>query len=434
MRKQLLSILCALLMVLSLLPSSAFASDNFAPTDGKTLNLSASLLTKTIPQQSDKNPLYRDTLNTASEDIQIYVSLSLISAKRCVCEGSLIFENDIHTFTTEGTYYFGNNATKAILVEMSGEIKNSPMTLIVSHDYEMPQTYIYCSLGALSKNSAPIQLEFGGFSNEIYRVNEEYIKSAGLTEVSPNQDIAISPESADKSNYTKSSSSNVGVARHQGNKSFVLPNNSVGGYISLFCPDTIRTGMNFKAFAKLTTRNTELLSYIKQNVEARATGPIRVYSADIQMRADHPEITVIKSYPKSSKDKVTTYIPYYNASVSLSPFSVSVKKVTLTASYVTRTHINEGTYDVGTNHKFYFGTLGSVANTNCIDSPQYSQAGIGVYNLFSFQDNYQHLKLTASANLVAGYVGAGPRSGSRIVKSVNIGSTSISKTMRVLPA
>jgi hypothetical protein len=112
----------------------------------------------------------------------------------------------------------------------------------------------------LSDNSAPIQLEFGGFTDDIYQVNEEYLKFTNTTsEVSASVTAFFNKASAETISTTNNNSNSVGVLRHQTTKYLALSSGLAAAVVSYF-PDEAYRNTGFEFYSKVVIDNAVLLN------------------------------------------------------------------------------------------------------------------------------------------------------------------------------
>ena len=427
MKRKVFPIICATL-ILFLLPANAFASTN-NEISSISLDISASFVRATVPTQEGIDIPFKEISNSlTAQNSAINFSLESDDRNMCTAIGSISLDGQIVTFSALGVCFHGGNTENALLAELSGMAGDQNITLVVSYDHLVGKAYIFSSIGMLSATSAPIQFEFGEMTDAICSINEECIKSQNLAE-----DPIVSPEiQAEIGQQSVSGAAAVsGEATHRGTIVIPTPTGSPAGYISLFAPESVEQGKNFEGYAKLTTQNSVILNYIKNEVDSSATGPIRVFRANINMLSNDSQLKIVISRPESSTTTVKVFIPYLS---SLNPLTVNFLERNIAVSHVTKNCvIGPNGLDIASYHEFYFGVLGAVANTDCgTETAETVQAGLSVCNWMSYMGHASQINITAEAELVAGYVGDGPRPDSRIVKSCAIGSNSITRSLSIL--
>ena len=410
-------IFCALLAACISLSLSvpAWATDNKGAVE--YLSINESTLTSSADTQSVS------ALQANGSNIQL--SMTITQDNNCVASGTIPYNGTRTSFMASGNYYTAQNTNgKTILANLIGTADSEPMVLLISYDYQTERSYVYTSVGALDETNSPIQLEFGTFTDNIYQVNEEYIS---IKDISQNSGLMNAPVTR-----TSSNASDVG-AIHQRTTYIRLPNGKNGAALSLYFPASVLRSGNFKFYSKLNTSNSALLAYIKASYDSSATGPIRVFNADITMRSRDAEMLLVKSNPPSSSSTVSVYVPYFFGTNLADIGSYNLATIRLPVTSITQTIGTTNGYDTSSVHKFRFGALGGVSSTDwdSSGSPNQAPSGVGVYNLMTYVGSSSSVSLIGETTVSIGYVGEGPRSGSRIVKAFSLGSTMAAGTITI---
>ncbi len=404
---------CALLAACICLTLSvpAWAAEN-AP-EQECLSITESALPASVSTQS--------LTAVQEDDSNIQLALTVTQDNKCMASGMLPYNGTRLPFLASGDYYTAQDTQgKTILANLVGTAGSEPMTLLVSYDYQAQRSYVYASVGALNETGNPVQLEFGTFTDNIYQVNEEYA------------DIQDAAQSLEMQNAPVTYASDVG-AIHQRTTYIRLPDGKNGAALSLYFPSSVPRNGNFKFYSKLNTSNSALLTYIKASYDTSATGPIRVFSANITMRGRDADMVIVTSNPPSSSSAVTMYIPYFFGTSLTDLSSYGFATVRLPVTSITKTIGTTNGYDTSSVHKFSFGTLGGVASTDWdgSGSPNQAPSGVGVYNLMSYVGSASSVSLIGETTVSIGYVGDGPRPESRLVKTISLGSTMASGTVTI---
>jgi hypothetical protein len=309
----------------------------------------------------------------------------------------------------------------------------------LSYDRGSLSSYIYVSIGMLSDNSAPIQLEFGGFTDDIYQVNEEYLKFTNTTsEVSASVTAFFNKASAETISTTNNNSNSVGVLRHQTTKYLALSSGLAAAVVSYF-PDEAYRNTGFEFYSKVVIDNAVLLNYLQSTMSDSPSDPIRIYSAQIQMFSNDSNLKIMGSYPETENDDFEIIVPYLNVAAGIIdptlPLWALVDFTTITVSEggVTKTLVKTNGIPTKSIHDYYFGTLGIIPLANYHGStPEEVAHGLSVHNLMIYLGTEQRIQLSAKASIVIGYTGNGVRPYSRVVKTLALREITASSYIDIL--
>lgn len=393
---------------------------NAADSLPDTITIQESLLGKQVSNPESKYVIpFESRFSDIRESNTVIDAICSIDKENAKIVGTVKIAGEAQPLKLEGVAK-RDEENAVIIMTLSGKVASSPCAAVFNYDETNRCSFVTMSIGELSQTKSIMDLSFGSFTKEIETANAKIIEGFYDETVAEQGDArSIVLRDSDFSVHRK-----TGYFSISGSKMFAL---------STYFPTAVSRGQAFKFRNKLTTNNANILSYIKNNVDSSAAGPIRVYSATIVSRANSTFVEQWRPSPGTCSNTVTIYIPYFFGTNPLDPTNYGIFTRTITMESVTQWYDETSSYTSKSTHVFHFGTLGSVANTDYGNqTPNATTNGLTVaHNTYYNGTGASSIKLYADATVVAGYVGDGPRPGSRIVKSAALGSLTINDTLTI---
>lgn len=178
----LVSLLLSLCFLMT--PTALAAQGEAIPEQINCIMLSEALFSKHLLEESSAiyTPYREDFPAMTANNTAVSLTINYDNGS-CAAIGALLLNGTTVSFTASGDYYTAEDTVDdALLFNFVGNAGTDVMTMNISYDRGSLSSYIYVSIGTLSGSSAPIQLEFGGFTDGIYQVNEEYIDFVAHTQ------------------------------------------------------------------------------------------------------------------------------------------------------------------------------------------------------------------------------------------------------------
>lgn len=427
MKRILSSIFAFLFLMLVCLP--VYALGTYHAGRGEVIQINEPLVEKDkgkhAKPQALKIPHIDKYHNMKSGNTHISARVILQREGLCGLEGQISLAGQEVKLSAAGSAFrWKDGRYNTFLASFTGTAGNEAAAVTLSYDYDTRTAYLFASIGALTEESAPIQLTFGEFNQAIETVNLEYIKK---------MDEQEQGQSGGWDANENIKAYNGGKPIHQLTTYYTMPNSRNAAALSLYCPSEIEEGKNFKFYSKVTTLNSSILNYVTSNIDSSADWA-RLYSANVDMYSSNSDMLIVTSSPESSSNTVTLYVPYLSGPNPLDVFSYSIFEVRVATSYTEKTIYSQGGYDVKSNHDFYFGGTGAVPPPTDWSgaTPNTTKNGIGVFNLMTFVGwGDSSVSMKAKASIVVGYRVDGPRPYSKVVKTMALGSKTASKTISI---
>ncbi len=430
----LVSLLLSLCFLMA--PTALAAHAEPAPVQINRIMLSETLFSKHLPEESSAiyTPYREDYPSMTASNTAVSLTINYENG-RCAAMGALLLNGTTVSFTASGDYYTAEDtADDALLFNFVGNAGTDVMTMNLSYDRGSLSSYIYVSIGTLSGNSAPIQLEFGGFTDGIYQVNEEYIDFVAHTQISSNIESIQAANEHSVTLANESQSPALGQTIHQTTQFIDLPNGRRGAAISLYAPSSMERVDEVRFFAKVTMGYTILLNYLRSAMNDSPSEPIYLGRTTIEMSTNDHLMRFTESYPESITTTVDIWIPYFFGTDPTDFFSYGLHKVTHTMTAIDQEYIYINGYKAATRHTFS-GSAQSVNWTREDGStcaPNLSKNGISVYDCIKYDGHNNSVMLYAKANITAQYVGDGVRPYSRVAKTFAFGEVRASSPVNII--
>lgn len=415
--KQISKRMIVLLMIITIVLSNGSLINAVEEIPG-TIAIQEQLLTK---QMSNPNARFNIPFDSRFSEIKESNSfikfICHIDGDKVKANGTVQIAGQEETLNMEGSAEYNKN-NAVIVAALSGDINSIPCAAILNYDTENECSFITMSIGEMSQDKSIMELTFGRFTSKIESANDELIKSAFYSNASDKSKALGPVRDTDSAIHKK-----TGYFSISGSKMYAL---------STYFPTAVSGSGHFMFRNKLTTNNANILTYIQNNIESSASGPIRVYSASIVSRANTNYLGLGSAQPGNCSTTATIYIPYFWGTNLFDPTNYGIATRTITIQSITQSYTVTSGYQSKSTHNYYFGTLGSVANTDYgTQTPNETQNGLSVAHEAWYGGTGSSITMYADATVVAGYVGNGPRPGSRIVKSATLGSLSINANLTI---